>query len=139
MLRTVFSKAVQENLMLHQEPSNRQLANMQRLFATPFADIYPLYVTKVQNKNRSEAELRTVLSWLTDLDSTQLEQAISSRESLQDFFGRVHVHPNVVLITGSVCGVKVQEVENPLMRNIRYMDKLVDELAQGKAIENILR
>ena len=125
--------------MLHQEPSNRQLANMQRLFATPFADIYPLYVTKVQNKNRSEAELRTVLSWLTDLDSTQLDQAISSRESLQDFFGRVNVHPNVVLITGSVCGVKVQEVENPLMRNIRYMDKLVDELAQGKAIENILR
>lgn len=125
--------------MLHQEPSNRQLANMQRLFATPFADIYPLYVTKVQNKNRSEAELRTVLSWLTDLDSTQLDQVISSRESLQDFFGRVHVHPNVVLITGSVCGVKVQEVENPLMRNIRYMDKLVDELAQGKAIENILR
>lgn len=125
--------------MLHQEPSNRQLANMQRLFATPFADIYPLYVTKVQNKNRSEAELRTVLSWLTDLDSTQLDQAISSRESLQEFFARVNVHPNVVLITGSVCGVKVQEVEDPLMRNIRYMDKLVDELAQGKAIENILR
>lgn len=119
--------------------SSRQLANMQRLFATPFAEIYPLYVTKVQRKNRSESELRTVLSWLTDLDGTQLDQAIASGESLQEFFARVKVHPNVVLITGSVCGVKVQEVEDPLMRNIRYMDKLVDELAQGKDLERILR
>lgn len=119
--------------------SSRQLANMQRLFATPFAEIYPLYVTKVQKKNRSEAELRTVLSWLTDLDGTQLDQAIASGETLQEFFARVKVHPNVVLITGSVCGVKVQEVEDPLMRNIRYMDKLVDELAQGKDLERILR
>ena len=119
--------------------SSRQLANMQRLFATPFADIYPLYVTKVQRKNRSESELRTVLSWLTGLDGTQLDLAISSGESLQEFFGRIRVHPNAVLITGSVCGVKVQDVEDPLMRNIRYMDKLVDELAQGKAIEKILR
>ncbi|MDH6278530.1 hypothetical protein M2118_001514 [Aurantimicrobium minutum] len=119
--------------------SSRQLANMQRLFATPFAEIYSLYVTKVQRKNRSEAELRTVMSWLTDLDGTQLDQAIASGESLQEFFARVTVHPNVVLITGSVCGVKVQEVEDPLMRNIRYMDKLVDELAQGKDLERILR
>ena len=119
--------------------SSRQLANMQRLFATPFADIYPLYVTKVQRKNRSESELRTVLSWLTGLDGRQLDLAISSGESLQEFFERVHVHPNSVLIAGMVCGVKVQDVEDPLMRNIRYMDKLVDELAQGKAIENILR
>ena len=119
--------------------SSRQLANMQRLFATPFAEIYPLYVTKVQRKNRSVSELRTVLSWLTGLDGRQLNLAISSGESLQEFFERVHVHPNSVLITGMVCGVKVQDVEDPLMRNIRYMDKLVDELAQGKAIENILR
>lgn len=119
--------------------SSRQLANMQRLFATPFADIYPLYVTKVQRKNRSESELRTVLSWLTGLDGAQLDQSISSGESLQDFFDHVHVHPNSVLITGMVCGVKVQDVEDPLMRNIRYMDKLVDELAQGKAIEKVLR
>ena len=118
---------------------SRQLANMQRLFVTPFAEIYPLYVTKVQRKNRSESELRTVLSWLTGLDGRQLDLAISSGESLQEFFERVHVHPNSVLITGMVCGVKVQHVEDPLMRNIRYMDKLVDELAQGKALEKILR
>ena len=121
------------------EMSPRQLENMKRLFATPFADIYPLYVAKVQKKNRSEAELRTVLSWLTDLDGPQLDKAISSGETLQELFARIRVHPNAVLITGSVCGVKVQDVEDPLMRNIRYMDKLVDELAQGKAIENILR
>lgn len=119
--------------------SSRQIANMQRLFATPFAEIYPLYVTKVQRKNRSEAELRTVLSWLTQLDGAQLDLAIVSGESLQEFFNHVQVHPNVVLISGSVCGVKVQEVEDPLMRNIRYMDKLVDEIAQGKDLERILR
>ena len=119
--------------------SPRQQANINRVFAMPFAELYPLYVTKVQRKNRSEAELRTVLSWLTDLDGSQLDQAITSGESLQEFFDRVTVHPNVVLITGSVCGVKVQEVEDPLMRNIRYMDKLVDELAQGKDVERILR
>ena len=119
--------------------SSRQLANMQRLFATPFAEIYPLYVTKVQRKNRSESELRTVLSWLTGLTGAQLDLAITSGENLQEFFAHVQVHPNVVLITGSVCGVNVQEVEDPLMRNIRYMDKLVDELAQGKDLERILR
>jgi hypothetical protein len=112
---------------------------MQRMFAMPFADLYPMYVAKVQRKNRSESELRTVLSWLSQLDGAQLDQAITSGESLQEFFEHVQVHPNVVLITGSVCGVKVQEVEDPLMRNIRYMDKLVDELAQGKAVERILR
>ena len=119
--------------------SSRQIANMQRLFATPFAEIYPLYVTKVQRKNRSEAELRTVLSWLTQLDGIQLDRTIASGESLQELFDRIQVHPNAALITGSVCGVKVQEVEDSLMRNIRYMDKLVDELAQGKDLERILR
>ena len=119
--------------------SPRQIQNMQRMFEMPFATLYPMYVTKVQSKGRSEAELRTVLSWFTDLDSAQLDAAISSGENLQEFFEHVRVHPNVVLITGSVCGVKVQEVEDPLMRNIRYMDKLVDELAQGKALERILR
>jgi hypothetical protein len=112
---------------------------MQRMFAMPFADLYPMYVAKVQKKNRSESELRTVLTWLSQLDGAQLDQAIISGESLQEFFNHVQVHPNAGLITGSVCGVKVQEVEDPLMRNIRYMDKLVDELAQGKDLERILR
>lgn len=125
--------------MKNAEMTPRQLANMQRMFDMHFADLYPLYVDKVTKKGRSEAELRTVLSWLTDLDGAQLDRVISSGETLQELFEHVRVHPNVVLITGSVCGVKVQDVEDPLMRNIRYMDKLVDELAQGKAIEKILR
>ena len=122
-----------------EEMSQRQIQNMQRVFNMTFADLYPLYVTKVQKKHRSESELRTVLSWLTNLDSAQLEQAISSGESLEQLFARIRVHPNAVLITGSVCGVKVQEIDDPLLQKIRYMDKLVDELAQGKAIETILR
>lgn len=125
--------------MKRADMSPRQVANMHRLFAMPFAELYPLYVTKVTAKNRSESELRTVLSWLTDLDSAHLDEAISSGETLQQLFDHIELHPNVILITGSVCGVKVQEVEDPLMRKIRYMDKLVDELAQGKDIERILR
>ena len=119
--------------------SSRQLANMQRMFAMPFADLYPMYVAKVLRKNRTEADLRLVLSWLTGYTDSALTAVIDSGESLSAFFEHAHVNPNVTLITGSVCGVKVQEVEDPLMRNIRYMDKLVDELAQGKSLEKILR
>ena len=119
--------------------SSRQIANMQRMFAMPFADLYPMYVAKVLRKNRAEADLRLVLSWLTGYSDSALTAVIDSGESLSAFFEHAHVNPNVTLITGSVCGVKVQEVEDPLMRNIRYMDKLVDELAQGKSIEKILR
>ena len=119
--------------------SSRQIANMQRMFAMPFADLYPMYVTKVLRKNRTEADLRLVLSWLTGFSDSALTAVIDSGESLSAFFEHAHVNPNVTLITGSVCGVKVQEVEDPLMRNIRYMDKLVDELAQGKSLEKILR
>jgi hypothetical protein len=112
---------------------------MQRMFALPFADLYPMYVAKVLRKNRTEADLRLVLSWLTGFSDSALTAVIDSGESLSAFFEHAHVNPNVTLITGSVCGVKVQEVEDPLMRNIRYMDKLVDELAQGKSLEKILR
>lgn len=119
--------------------SSRQIANMQRMFAMPFADLYPMYVAKVLRKNRAEADLRLVLSWLTGYSDSALTAVIDSGESLSAFFEHAHVNPNVTLITGSVCGVKVQEVEDPLMRNIRYMDKLVDELAQGKSLEKILR
>lgn len=112
---------------------------MQRMFAMPFADLYPMYVAKVLRKNRTEADLRLVLSWLTGYSDSALTAVIDSGENLATFFEHAHMNPNVTLITGSVCGVKVQEVEDPLMRNIRYMDKLIDELAQGKSLEKILR
>ena len=119
--------------------SSRQIANMQRLFALPFADLYPMYVAKVSRKDRTETDLRIVLEWLTGYSDTGLTNAIASGQSLASFFAHAKINPNVHLITGSVCGVKVQDVEDPLMRNIRYMDKLVDELAQGKSVEKILR
>ena len=119
--------------------SSRQEANMQRRVAMPFADLYPLYVTKVTKKNRTETELRSVISWLTGFDDREIDSCISSGQSLTEFFTGAHLNPQVVLITGSVCGVKVQEVANPLMRSIRYMDKLVDELAQGHDLSKILR
>lgn len=112
---------------------------MQRMFAMPFAEIYQLYLAKVLKKNRTEAELRSVISWLTGYSSAVLDGCIGSGESLTEFFAGATLNSNADLISGMVCGVKVQEVEDPLMREIRYMDKLVDELAHGKPLEQILR
>ena len=105
----------------------------------PFSDLYPLYVTKVVKKNRSEAELREVISWLTGFSKNELHDSLTSGQSLSSFFASARMNSAAELITGTVCGVKVQEIENPLMRKIRYMDKLVDELAQGKSLEKIMR
>ncbi|MEJ5920118.1 MULTISPECIES: DUF2200 domain-containing protein [unclassified Corynebacterium] len=111
-----------------------------RIFSVPFADIYPLYLAKIERKDRTQEELDTVISWLTGYDQTGLQEAIVDKRTLEDFFAQApQMNPNTDLITGSVCGVKVQEVEDPVMRNIRYMDKLVDELAKGKKLERILR
>ena len=112
---------------------------MHKIYSMAFSRIYPLYVTKVTKKNRTETELRSVISWLTGFDDREIDSCISSGQSLTEFFAGAHLNPQVVLITGSVCGVKVQEVANPLMRSIRYMDKLVDELAQGHDLSKILR
>lgn len=109
------------------------------IFLTPFAQVYALYVNKVQRKGRTEDELRKVITWLTGYNDEQLDQILISRSDFTDFFAQARLNPNVALITGSVCGVKVQEVQDPLMRQIRYLDKLVDELAQGKSMEKILR
>lgn len=110
-----------------------------RIFGTPVADVYPLYVSKAERKGRTEAEVREVMCWLTGLTDMQLHQRLEARESFEEFFATVELNPNASLITGSVCGVKVQDVEDPLMQKIRYMDKLVDELARGKAMNKILR
>lgn len=119
--------------------SSRQLANMQRLFATPFADIYVLYVAKIERKCRSVEDLREIITWLTGFDETELDELIASRVSCEEFFSSATLNEHASMITGTICGVKVQEVVDPLMRQIRYLDKLVDELAQGKALEKILR
>lgn len=111
-----------------------------RIFATPFADIHPLYVTKVERKGRTAAELHEVLTWLTGYDEAGLRETIEDRRTLADFFQQAPaMNPRTDLITGVVCGIRVEEIEDPLMQQIRWMDKLVDELARGKRLTSILR
>jgi hypothetical protein len=110
-----------------------------RIFTTPFAAVYPLYVTKVERKGRTEAELREVVTWLTGFDGATIDRHLADGTTFEEFFDAALINPGAALITGSVCGVKVQEVEDPLMRQIRYLDKLVDELAKGRPMAKVLR
>ena len=110
-----------------------------RIFGTSVASVYPHYLTKVEKKGRTRRELDTVIEWLTGFDDDALRQRLEKGTTFEQFFADAHLNPNASLITGSVCGVKVQDVEDPLMRRIRYLDKLVDELAQGRPLEKILR
>ena len=112
---------------------------MHRIFTTAVRDVYPHYVTKVERKGRTKAELDEVITWLTGFDDAALQGHLDAGTTFLDFFDAADLNPNTALITGSVCGVKVQEVEDPLMQKIRYLDKLVDELAKGKAMETVLR
>lgn len=113
---------------------------LEKLFAMKFSSVYPLYVKKVESKGRSQEELDQVIRWLTGYSEAGLRKQIESDASLESFFAQApQLNPNVSLITGVVCGIRVEEVEDPLMRKIRYLDKLVDELAKGKAMEKILR
>ena len=112
---------------------------MHRIFTTSVASVYPHYVAKVERKGRTQAELDEVIRWLTGYDEPALRRHLDEGTTFSDFFAAAHLNPNASLITGSVCGVRVQEVEDPLMQQIRYLDKLVDELAQGKAMEKVLR
>jgi hypothetical protein len=111
-----------------------------RIFAAPFASIYPLYVQKAERKSRTRDEVDQILCWLTGYDRAGLKRQIEQGNDLETFFAQAPAfHPNSSLIKGVVCGVRVEEVEDPLMRKIRYLDKLIDELAKGKPLEKILR
>ncbi len=112
---------------------------MHRIFTTAVADVYPHYVTKAERKGRTKAEVDEVISWLTGFDGAALRHHLDAGTTFEDFFAAAELNPATSLITGSVCGVKVQEVEDPLMRRIRYLDKLVDELAKGRPMEKVLR
>ncbi len=112
----------------------------QRVYSISFASVYPLYITKVEKKGRKKAELDEVLRWLTGYTQKGLEAQIKKKTTLEAFFDEApKLHPARTLITGVICGVRVEEIEDPLMQVIRYMDKLVDELAKGKTMEKILR
>ena len=111
-----------------------------RVFAIKFSDVYPLYVQKAERKQRTKAEVDQIICWLTGYDPAGLRQQIIQESDLETFFAQAPaIHPNSALIKGVVCGVRVEDIADPLMRKIRYLDKLIDELAKGKAMEKILR
>ena len=112
---------------------------MSRIFTTSVAAVYPHYVTKVEKKGRTKAELDQVIEWLTGFDESTLQKHLDAGTTFEDFFAQADLNPNSSLITGVVCHVRVEEVEDPLMQKIRYLDKLVDELAKGKSMDKVLR
>lgn len=111
-----------------------------RIFAMSFASVYPLYVQKAAKKGRTQAEVDEIIGWLTGYRGARLQRALDAKVDLETFFAQApRMNPKAVLITGVVCGVRVEDVADPLMRQIRYLDKLIDELARGKAMTSILR
>jgi hypothetical protein len=111
-----------------------------RVFAMKFASVYPAYVAKAERKNRTKEEVDQIICWLTGYDRVGLRRQIDQGHDIETFFAQAPAfHPNSSLITGVVCGVRVEDVDDPLMKKIRYLDKLIDELAKGKAMEKILR
>jgi hypothetical protein len=112
---------------------NQRIANM------TFASVYPLYLEKVEKKGRTKAELHQVIEWLTGFDSKKLQGLIKENTTFEIFFQKASLNPNARLITGVICGYRVEEIKDPLTQQVRYLDKLVDELAKGKKMEKILR
>jgi len=111
-----------------------------RIFTTEFSKVYPLYVQKAERKNRTKDEVDQIICWLTGYNQAGLKKQIEQQNDFETFFAQAPaIHPNGSLIKGVVCGVRVEEVDDPLMQKIRYLDKLIDELAKGKAMEKILR
>lgn len=111
-----------------------------KIFATPFAIIYPLYIQKAEKKGRSKAEVDTIIFWLTGYNEVTLQQHLDSKTNFEQFFAQAPLlNPNVSKITGVICGYRVEEIDDKLMQKIRYLDKLIDELAKGKSMDKILR
>ena len=110
-----------------------------RIAQMTFASVYPLYLAKVERKGRTESELMQVIQWLTGFEETDLEQMIETKASFESFFDKATLNPNASLITGVICGYRVENIENPLTQKVRFLDKLVDELAKGKSMDKILR
>ena len=104
-----------------------------------FASVYPHYVTKVEKKGRTREELHLVINWLTGFDDQTMQQLIDEKVTFETFFSRAHLNPNAKLITGVICGYRIEEINTPLTKQVRYLDKLVDELAKGRKMEKILR
>jgi len=111
----------------------------ERIAHMTFASIYPMYVAKVEKKGRTKKELHQVIEWLTGFDTKKLKELIKAKVTFETFFRKASLNPNARLITGIICGYRVEEIKEPLTRQVRYLDKLVDELAKGRTMEKILR
>jgi hypothetical protein len=111
----------------------------QRIAEMTFASVYPMYLAKVEKKGRTKEELHRVIEWLTGFDNKKQQELIKENVTFETFFQHASLNPNAYLITGVICGYRVEEIENPLTQQVRYLDKLVDELAKGRAMEKILR
>lgn len=118
---------------------NTSNTHNERIAKMTFASVYPHYITKVEKKGRTKEELHQVIEWLTGFDNKKLQELINEKVTFETFFKRAKLNPNAKLITGVICGYRIEEIENPLTKQTRYLDKLVDELAQGKKMEKILR
>lgn len=114
-------------------------SNNTRIFKTAFAGVYPHYINKAEKKGRTKEEVDTIIHWLTGYDAQTLQQLLDNKTDFETFFAQAKINPNVSKITGVICGYRVEDIEDPLMQQIRYLDKLIDELAKGKAMEKILR
>ena len=114
---------------------------MHKIFAMPFATVYPLYINKIQRKAKGHttAQLDQAITWLTGYTTDEIAAHVARQTTFTDFFAGAQINPNAGLITGTICGVKVQDIDDPLMQQIRYLDKLVDEIANGRPMEKILR
>lgn len=111
----------------------------QRIAKMTFASVYPHYVTKIEKKGRTIEELQEVITWLTGFDNNEIQSLVDEKVTFETFFEKASLNPNAHLITGTICGYKIQEIDNELTKNVRYLDKIVDELAKGKKMEKILR
>lgn len=133
-------KAAKATAAKENAPTSSEAAPRHRIFAMPFARVYPLYVKKVERKGRTKDEVDVIVLWLTGYTAEQLRTVIDEQVDFEAFFANApRLNPNIALIKGVVCGVRVEEVQDPLMQKIRYLDKLIDELAKGKSMSSILR
>ena len=112
---------------------------MSRVFKMSVASVYVHYLAKIEKKDRTEAELLKVISWLTGFSNAEIKAHLKNETTFEDFFKQAKINEKAIEITGTICGVKIQEIEDPLMKKIRYLDKLVDELAKGRPMEKVLR
>ncbi len=132
----------QETITLLPETSNYMKTSNshdERIAKMTFASVYPMYVTKVEKKGRSKEELNEVIKWLTSFSTKKQQELIQAKVTFEEFFQQATLHANASLITGVICGYRIEDIENPLTQKVRYLDKLVDELAKGKKMEKILR